>query len=140
MRLFDRPQLVPVFYGGLTPTPNGTSRTRNWFWTRSPGTPQPCWCTLLLPHSSQLVSGAHIFLYADKSSNSFFFFFWQLVILLLVWVMRKRISLMAQLFKESSACLGDLPYLFFQPFVIFAVLLAFFAFWTTVVVSLATAG
>lgn len=61
------------------------------------------------------------------------------IILLLVWAMRKRIGFLAQLFRESSECLIDMPYLFIQPFITFFVLLAFFAFWVTVIVCLSTA-
>ncbi|KAK3919480.1 Choline transporter-like 1 [Frankliniella fusca] len=62
-----------------------------------------------------------------------------IILLLIVWALRKRIGFLAQLFKESSECLIDMPYLFIQPFVTFLALLAFFAFWVSVIVCLATA-
>ncbi|XP_034241334.1 CTL-like protein 1 [Thrips palmi] len=61
------------------------------------------------------------------------------IILLVVWALRKRIGFLAQLFRESSECLIDMPYLFVQPFVTFLALLAFFAFWISIIVCLATA-
>ncbi|KAJ1531974.1 hypothetical protein ONE63_000611 [Megalurothrips usitatus] len=83
----------------------------------------------------------------DKSIHNERAIFWYailatvftVIILLLVWAMRKRIGFLSQLFKESSECLIDMPYLFIQPFVTFIALLAFFAFWIAVVVCLATA-
>jgi len=64
----------------------------------------------------------------------------QVIILLLVWALRKRIGFLAQLFRESSECLIDMPYLFVQPFVTFLALLTFFAFWISIIVCLATAS
>lgn len=62
------------------------------------------------------------------------------VLLLLVCMLRRRISFMTALFKESAKCLAELPGLFFQPLLTFLALLAFYAFWITVVLSLATAS
>ncbi|GLH14489.1 CTL-like protein 2 [Gryllus bimaculatus] len=60
------------------------------------------------------------------------------IILLLVIVMRKRIRFLAALFEDSASCLGDIPALFIQPLITFIALLAFFAFWISVIVCLAT--
>jgi len=64
----------------------------------------------------------------------------QIIILLLVIAMRKSISSMARVFEESAACLAALPALFLQPFITFLALLAFFAFWVSVIVCLATSS
>jgi solute carrier family 44 protein 1 (choline transporter-like protein) len=64
----------------------------------------------------------------------------QIIILLLVIAMRKSISSMARVFEESAACLAALPPLFHQPFITFLALLAFFAFWVSVIVCLATSS
>ncbi|XP_063922141.1 choline transporter-like 1 isoform X2 [Zophobas morio] len=61
------------------------------------------------------------------------------IILLLVIVMRKQVSFLADLFKETSKCLLHLPGLFFQPILTFLFLLAFLMFWIFVVLCLATA-
>jgi solute carrier family 44 protein 1 (choline transporter-like protein) len=47
---------------------------------------------------------------------------------------------MARLFEESAECLAALPALFLQPFLTFLALMAFFAFWVSVIVCLATAS
>jgi len=52
--------------------------------------------------------------------------------------MRKSISSMAHVFEESAACLKALPALFLQPIITFLALMAFFAFWVSVIVCLAT--
>ncbi|KPJ11312.1 CTL-like protein 1 [Papilio machaon] len=62
------------------------------------------------------------------------------ILLLLVWVMRSRVSFLATLFKETAHCLGSIPALFLQPIVTFFFLIIFFAFWSIVVVCLATAN
>lgn len=62
------------------------------------------------------------------------------ILLLLVWVMRSRVSFLAALFKETAHCLGSIPALFLQPIITFFFLVIFFAFWSTVVVCLATAN
>jgi solute carrier family 44 protein 1 (choline transporter-like protein) len=61
------------------------------------------------------------------------------IILIIVIVMRKQVSFLADLFKETSKCLLHLPALFFQPIFTFIVLVAFFMFWIFVVLCLATA-
>ncbi|KAF7399237.1 hypothetical protein HZH68_007829 [Vespula germanica] len=63
-----------------------------------------------------------------------------IILLLLVCVLRKRISFMTALFRESAKCLGELPGLFFQPLLTFTALILFFAFWVTVILCLATAN
>jgi Plasma-membrane choline transporter. len=62
----------------------------------------------------------------------------QIIILLLVIAVRKSISSMAHVFEESAACLAALPALFLQPFITFLALMAFFVFWVSVIVCLAT--
>ncbi|XP_013178112.1 PREDICTED: CTL-like protein 1 isoform X1 [Papilio xuthus] len=62
------------------------------------------------------------------------------ILLLLVWVMRSRVSFLAALFKETAHCLGSIPALFLQPIITFFFLIIFFAFWSIVVVCLATAN
>lgn len=68
------------------------------------------------------------------------FFIFQITLLFLSCILRKRISFMAALFKESAKCLAELPGLFFQPLLTFAALILFFAFWVTVILCLATAS
>ncbi|XP_065212382.1 choline transporter-like 1 [Planococcus citri] len=63
-----------------------------------------------------------------------------LIILLLVFVMRKKITFLAALFQEASNCLADLPCLYLQPIISFLLLMAFYAYWISVVVCLATAS
>ncbi|XP_012281010.1 CTL-like protein 1 [Orussus abietinus] len=62
------------------------------------------------------------------------------VLLFLLCILRKYISFMAVLFRESAKCLAELPGLFFQPLLTFIALLVFFAFWIVVILSLATAN
>ncbi|XP_014205410.1 CTL-like protein 1 [Copidosoma floridanum] len=62
------------------------------------------------------------------------------ILFFLICFIRKRISFMAALFRESAKCLAELPGLFFQPLVTFLALLVFFAFWITVGLCLATAN
>jgi solute carrier family 44 protein 1 (choline transporter-like protein) len=47
---------------------------------------------------------------------------------------------MARVFEESAACLAALPALFLQPFITFLALMAFFAFWVSVIICLATSS
>ncbi|XP_069703393.1 choline transporter-like 1 [Periplaneta americana] len=63
-----------------------------------------------------------------------------IIILLLVVAVRKSISSMARLFEESAECLAALPALFLQPFITFLALMAFFSFWVSVIVCLATSS
>lgn len=65
-------------------------------------------------------------------------FKFQVIILLIVVVMRKQVSFLADLFKETSKCLLHLPALFFQPIFTFLILVLFFMFWIFVVVRLTT--
>jgi len=54
--------------------------------------------------------------------------------------MRKSISSVAHVFKEAAVCLAALPTLFLQPLITFLALMAFFAFWVSVIVCLATSS
>ncbi|XP_074110569.1 choline transporter-like protein 1 isoform X2 [Cotesia typhae] len=63
-----------------------------------------------------------------------------IVIISLVCVLRRRISFMGVLFKESAKCLAELPGLFFQPLLTFCALLVFFSFWVTIIICLATSN
>jgi len=54
--------------------------------------------------------------------------------------MRKSISKMADVFEEAASCLAALPALFLQPLITFLALMAFFAFWVSVIVCLATSS
>ncbi|KAH9644315.1 hypothetical protein HF086_003814 [Spodoptera exigua] len=62
------------------------------------------------------------------------------ILLLLVFVMRSRVSFLAALFRETAHCLGSIPALFLQPIITFFILVLFLAFWSIVVVCLATAN
>uniref|UniRef100_A0ABD2X367 Choline transporter-like protein n=1 Tax=Trichogramma kaykai TaxID=54128 RepID=A0ABD2X367_9HYME len=62
------------------------------------------------------------------------------ILIFLICFIRKRISFMAVLFKESAKCLAELPGLFFQPLLTFLALSVFFAFWLMVMLCLATAN
>lgn len=62
------------------------------------------------------------------------------ILLLLVFVMRSRVSFLAALFRETAHCLGSIPALFLQPIITFFFLILFLAFWSIVVVCLATAN
>jgi solute carrier family 44 protein 1 (choline transporter-like protein) len=64
----------------------------------------------------------------------------QIIILLLVITIRKSISSVALVFEESATALAALPALFLQPFITFLALMAFFAFWVSVIVCLATSS
>ncbi|GAB1859117.1 Choline transporter-like protein [Camponotus japonicus] len=63
-----------------------------------------------------------------------------IILLFLSCILRKRISFMAALFKESAKCLKELPGLFFEPILTFITLIIFFAFWVFVILCLATAN
>lgn len=54
--------------------------------------------------------------------------------------MRKRLNLLSTLFHESANCLSKLPTLYWQPMGTFIVLLGLYAFWTAVILHLATAS
>ncbi|XP_011296701.1 CTL-like protein 1 [Fopius arisanus] len=62
------------------------------------------------------------------------------VLLFIVIFLRNRIAFMTELFRESATCLAELPGLFVQPFLTFIALIMFYAFWITIVLSLATAN
>lgn len=64
----------------------------------------------------------------------------QLLLLLTMFSMRKHISFLVALFQESSACLSELPILYLQPVLSFLLLLAFYIFWISVIICLATAS
>ncbi|XP_014299612.1 choline transporter-like 1 isoform X2 [Microplitis demolitor] len=63
-----------------------------------------------------------------------------IILILLVCILRRKISFMTVLFKESAKCLAELPGLFFQPLLTFCTLLIFYSFWVTIVICLATAN
>lgn len=63
-----------------------------------------------------------------------------LLLLLTMFSMRKHISFLVALFQESSACLSELPILYLQPVLSFLLLLAFYIFWISVIICLATAS
>ncbi|KMQ90399.1 ctl-like protein 1-like protein [Lasius niger] len=63
-----------------------------------------------------------------------------ITLLFLSCILRKRISFMAALFKESAKCLKELPGLFFEPILTFITLIMFFAFWVFIILCLATAN
>jgi len=54
--------------------------------------------------------------------------------------MRKRLNFLSTLFHESADCLSKLPALYWQPLGTFSVLLGLYAFWTVVILNLATAS
>ncbi|XP_034935697.1 CTL-like protein 1 isoform X2 [Chelonus insularis] len=61
-----------------------------------------------------------------------------IILLFLVCFLRRRISFMTELFRESAKCLAQLPGLFFQPLLTFIALLFFYSFWVIVILSLVT--
>ncbi|KAL6438494.1 hypothetical protein ACFW04_004525 [Cataglyphis niger] len=63
-----------------------------------------------------------------------------IILLFLSFILRKRISFMAALFKESAKCLKEIPGLFFVPVLTFISLIMFFAFWVFIILCLATAN
>ncbi|KAL0840483.1 hypothetical protein ABMA28_015727 [Loxostege sticticalis] len=90
-------------------------------------------------------SGTHFLAESLKNEKAFLWYsiiatIITLILLLLVWVMRSRVSFLAALFRETAHCLGSIPALFLQPIITFIFLILFFAFWSTVVVCLATAN
>jgi len=68
------------------------------------------------------------------------FFKLQVIILMLVLAMRKRLNFLSTLFHESADCLSKLPALYWQPICTFSVLICLYAFWTAVILHLATAS
>lgn len=79
-------------------------------------------------------------MYINIAFNKIFFYFIQITLLFLSCILRKRISFMATLFKESAKCLKELPGLFFEPILTFITLIMFFAFWVFIILCLATAS
>ncbi|XP_033222365.1 CTL-like protein 1 [Belonocnema kinseyi] len=63
-----------------------------------------------------------------------------LVLMCLLITLRKHISFMTALFRESAKCLAELPGLFFTPLLTFLALILFFTYWVSVILSLATAN
>ncbi|XP_029154724.1 CTL-like protein 1 isoform X2 [Nylanderia fulva] len=63
-----------------------------------------------------------------------------IILLFLSLILRKRISFMTALFKESAKCLKELPGLFFEPALTFISLIIFFTFWVFIILCLATAN
>ncbi|VVC27985.1 Hypothetical protein CINCED_3A023837 [Cinara cedri] len=68
------------------------------------------------------------------------FTLFSVIVLLLVLAMRKRLHFLSTLFHESADCLSKIPALYWQPLGTFVVLLSFYAFWTSVILHLATAN
>ncbi|XP_059584052.1 choline transporter-like protein 3 isoform X2 [Alligator mississippiensis] len=62
------------------------------------------------------------------------------VLLVLIFVLRKRIQLTIQLFQVASKIITKIPFLLFQPFWTFLILIFFWVFWVAVLLSLGTAG
>lgn len=58
----------------------------------------------------------------------------------MVLAMRKRLNFLSTLFHESAECTSKLPGLYWQPLGTFVVLLGLYAFWTAVILHLATAS
>lgn len=62
------------------------------------------------------------------------------ILLLILFVMRKRISLVVALFHEAGKCLVAMPLLLIQPLWTFIILFAFFIYWITILAFIATMG
>ncbi|CAI6366054.1 unnamed protein product [Macrosiphum euphorbiae] len=71
---------------------------------------------------------------------SILFTLFSVIILMLVLAMRKRLNFLSTLFHESADCLSKLPALYWQPICTFSVLICLYAFWTAVILHLATAN
>lgn len=71
---------------------------------------------------------------------SILFTLFSVIILMLVLAMRKRLNFLSTLFHESADCLSKLPALYWQPMCTFSMLLGLYAFWTAVILHLATAN
>eukprot|EP00033_Pygsuia_biforma_P000840 GCRY01000978.1.p1 GENE.GCRY01000978.1~~GCRY01000978.1.p1 ORF type:complete len:697 (+),score=211.66 GCRY01000978.1:143-2233(+) len=59
---------------------------------------------------------------------------------LVIVAMRRRIQLAIEIIEEASKAMVAMPLIIFFPIVIFLILLAFFVYWLTVALFLATAG
>nr|XP_033772189.1 choline transporter-like protein 3 isoform X2 [Geotrypetes seraphini] len=62
------------------------------------------------------------------------------LLLILMFMFRKRIQLTLQLFQVASKTISQVPLLFLQPLWTFIILIFFWVFWVTVLLSLGTAG
>ncbi|XP_028161457.1 CTL-like protein 1 isoform X1 [Ostrinia furnacalis] len=104
------------------------------------------WVTYIELKNKQLdFSETHYLAEAFKNEKAFMWYsiiatIITLILLVLVFVMRSRVSFLAALFRETAHCLGAIPALFLQPIITFVFLVLFFAFWSLVVVCLATAN
>lgn len=58
----------------------------------------------------------------------------------LILVLRKRLQFTVQLFRIVGKIIGRIPFLLFQPFWTFLILVVFWVFWVAVLLSLGTAG
>ena len=66
--------------------------------------------------------------------------FYQVLLLLVVFVLRKRVAIVVQLFREAGSALLAMPCLVIQPFITYITLTGFFCIWLYVVLCLATSG
>ncbi|XP_076976302.1 choline transporter-like protein 3 isoform X2 [Tamandua tetradactyla] len=62
------------------------------------------------------------------------------VLLLLIFVLRKRIKFIVELFQVANKVISNSPFLLFQPLWTFAILIFFWVLWVAVLLSLGTAG
>ncbi|XP_018324863.1 CTL-like protein 1 [Agrilus planipennis] len=62
-----------------------------------------------------------------------------IIILILIFILYGQAGFLAELFKDTTKCIMQVPGLFLQPLATFGVMLVFFCFWVTVVLCLATA-
>nr|XP_060629943.1 choline transporter-like protein 3 [Anolis sagrei ordinatus] len=62
------------------------------------------------------------------------------ILLFLMFILRKRIHVAIQLFQVVNKIIGSAPSLLFQPFWTFIILILFWVYWVTVLLSLGTAG
>lgn len=67
-------------------------------------------------------------------------FHFQLGVLITVFSLRNRTSVLVTVFQDSSNCLSEIPLLYLQPVISFFLLLAFYIFWISVILCLASAG
>ncbi|KAL7019770.1 hypothetical protein ACKWTF_011243 [Chironomus riparius] len=62
------------------------------------------------------------------------------IILLMLLIMRKRIKLVVELFKEAGKALSDMPVLLFEPLLTFGALIGTIALWLYIVLMIESAG
>ncbi|XP_037682513.1 choline transporter-like protein 3 isoform X2 [Choloepus didactylus] len=62
------------------------------------------------------------------------------VLLVLIFVLRKRIKLIVELFRVTNKVISNTPFLLLQPLWTFAILIFFWVLWVAVLLSLGTAG